>query len=186
MRATQAVEPIDNIHVRKMRVLVRWLGVIAILILASLIASQRGTNWTDNRPPFPLVVHRGFTNDGAGTKMALFVVTNASGSTWVRNSRYWLQVPYLPSRRAGKTVRQGNFVGGAGTLRPGQFETVFVPVPTNGDAWQLCIVVRRDESQIRAAARNLITKPADQLGFERFGDKFRNFDLGLSSDWVEP
>ncbi len=168
---------------RKLLIAVGCVGVITILVLASSIVSSNDK--TSMGRWIPSVIYRGFTNDGAGSKLGVFVITNASDSTCVRKSRYWLQVPSI-TRRSGKTIRSGSFLGSVATLKPGQFETVLVPVPTNGEAWRLYVFTRRDESVLKTVARDMITKPADRLGFRDFGDKFRNSECGIPSEWVEP
>jgi hypothetical protein len=168
---------------RKILISIGCVGMIAILVLALFLASSSGTSSTG--AGVPSVIYCGHTNDGAGTMFGVFTVTNTSEFTYVRSSRFLLQIPSI-TRRAGMTIRRSAFAGSSLPLAPGQFETVLVPVPTNGEPWRLYMFTRRDESILKSAARDVITKPADRLGFRRFSDKFRNFEYGICSDWVEP
>jgi hypothetical protein len=81
----------------------------------------------------------GYTNDPAGIRLARFALTNEVPLT----IRRW-GVVRIDYHRQYTNASRAFILGGAASLRPGQSETVMLPIPSNQGSWKVKIFCSRD------------------------------------------
>ena len=167
---------------RKKRIV---LGVATVLILAAILSISNTASVRAPGTAYLSVKHAGFTNSISGGRLAVFIVTKQSDLAYVRLAQYWMQSP-VSTRRAGTNICRGQVATGEGLIQPGETETLLLTPPTNGSPWRVYLFARRDGNGFLLAVRGAITKLADSLGQRRLADRFRNFELGVPGEWIEP
>ena len=134
---------------------------------------------------FVSVVHSGYTNDAAGNRLAVFVVTNQGDVPYARMDKYWLQTRFLGPRE-GKTISSGTFSTGQQTIQPGQSENLYVPAPLVNSPWRVYMFAKKNESVSVSWIRSTVVITADSLGKQEFADEFRNLVCGVQGHWIDP
>ena len=134
------------------------------------------------------VIHCGYTNDAAGTRFAVFVVTNQSLTTYARAARYWIQTPAI-TRRVGTNISNGTFPTGEQTLQAGQSERLLLPAPTNQVTWRIYLFAKRAGAM--RSVQGAIIKSADGVGQHGIANTSSNYfeygvQYGIEGKWIDP
>jgi len=149
------------------------------VIIAGLLVIIIGTViWTASQPKKPpaSVSFLGYTNDATGIQLATFVLSNCNSFVVRRQAGYWIELP-TPT---GGTNRISCWFSSSHDLNTGAFETVAVPVPTNGQSWRILLSIRTD---LGRAAETMHAVSFMIFGFrDTFLDR-KSYEL--RSDWIE-
>ncbi len=157
----------------KTRMMLRILGFILIALLAALLT------FVATQPSLePLSRHNvslallGYTtnDDSAGTRLAVFAVTNLSTSIIL------VRQPMIK----GLVYDRSNWPTWRAMLDSGASATFTVPVPTNLSPWSLGLFADNDVGTARAIVRTV-----RRLPFTALGHVARRLPYAIDSDWIE-
>jgi hypothetical protein len=155
-------------HMPKAWIILKILGLFLVALLAALLA------FVVLQPPLKPLSHQnvpltllGYTNDDhAGSRLAVFAVTNLSGSVIL------VRQPMIE----GLVYDRSNWPTWRVMLDSGASATFTVPVPTNLSPWRLGIYAVNDIGTTRAIIRTVRGFPFTAA---------RRHPYGIDSDWID-
>lgn len=152
-----------------------------MLIVGFVLVSLLGfASWVLFRSPPPrpnvTVKFSGYTNDVAGTRLAVFAVSNSSSAAVLRLSHYRIQIP---TTFRWTDVSEGWLSSGGSVLPAGGGETIVVPAATN-HSWRVTFSVNPDVGIVRTVLGS-IAEASRSVGFR---PRYIRMNYGVSCDWI--
>jgi hypothetical protein len=125
------------------------------------------------RSPKVTISFRGYTNDAAGTRQAIFAVANSDASV----------VEWSAPAVEIKTPTGGeiHFVPGNTVLKPGASKTLTVPPPANQAEWRLRLQVYPDVGA-RLELKRFVTYTLLRLGLK---PRYQTMPYSIKGEWIK-
>jgi len=121
--------------VQRTSVLLMLLATVMLAIIAFFLLISRPP------PPLPIALaHTGYTNGPAGARLAAFTVTNRGRRPIEQGRSYWIESRGDPGHPT--TIPPFPGLPSATLLRPGESESVLVPVPVAAGEWRVALECR--------------------------------------------
>lgn len=178
-RVAQALGKIPRMPKRAILIGLTFVGLVVLLIVLLLfLAAPR-------RPatrPAVSVTHVGYTNNVAGTRMAAFIVSNASPFAVTRRAGYWIEAPTTSPSHVTNIQWRVSSGGHHVRLSPGAAETLLVAPPSNQPTWRISLWFGGDESLVK----RVIRESADDVGFLGLRKQMTKVVHSFHSEWVTP
>jgi hypothetical protein len=152
--------------------MLRVPGLILVALLAALLTfvATRPLLEPLSRQNVSLTLLSYTNDDNAGTRLAVFSVTNLSASIIL------VRQPMVK----GLVYDRSNWPTWRATLDSGASATFTVPVPTNLSPWRLGLFADNDVGTARAIVRAVRGFP-----FTALGHVARRLPYAIDSDWIE-
>jgi hypothetical protein len=132
---TSSKQEANRALVKRTSVLLVSLATVVVAILALFLLTSR------RPPPLPIALaHTGYTNGPAGARLAAFTVTNQGRKPIERGRFYWIESRSDPGHPT--TIPPFPHLPSATLLRPGQSESVLIPVPAASGEWRVALDCR--------------------------------------------